>query len=130
MSLPSKEERCEGRLWDSGGFFGHQCEKRHQPGSRFCKTHDPEIQKQKLKARGAKWQAEWDAKEKATREAEVARKLAEHKAACFDELLAACKAVLDHVQDDQERQPPSMCRLCYSNRKLLFDAIAKAEKLP
>lgn len=48
----------------------------------------------------------------------------------FDALLEACKDVLVHVEDDQERMPESMCRLCYSHRKALRDAIAAAESKP
>jgi len=46
----------------------------------------------------------------------------------YEALLHACKTVLEHVEDNQERLPPGMCRLCYSHRKLLRDALSKAEE--
>lgn len=117
--LLTKEERCEGRVIDSNGRHSHQCTKRHQPNSRFCKTHDPEIRK----ARYTKWwEAERDAKEKAEKQAEAARKLTEHKAACFDELLAACKKVVEWYENSGPSDPApgsaeiwSVCRRAVKN---------------
>lgn len=43
------------------------------------------------------------------------------------ELLAACKTVLAHVEDMDAPRVGNQCTLCHTHRKILREAIAKAE---
>lgn len=73
------------------------------------------------------WEAGWDAKSKEAAQAEAARKLTEHKAACFDDLLAACKKA--HAMMDSMDETDARCTTGFGYvEDALFEAIAKAER--
>lgn len=63
----------------------------------------------------------------AIRVADHQYKMIERLTAQRNALLVAAKTVLNHVEDDQERLPPAMCRLCFSHRQLLRQAIESCE---
>jgi hypothetical protein len=66
-----QDERCQGRVWDSDGFYSHQCSRRaivERDGKRYCKIHDPEYKAQKNKERHEKWEREYQERKKIQQE--------------------------------------------------------------
>ena len=96
MSEPKGKRWCAGQSWDRAGCGSwYPCSKGgtlEYDGKWWCKTHHPPSVAARDKALRDKWKSEWYAKE----QQEIARRSAEalrdHKAACFDDLVAALEA--------------------------------------
>ena len=53
--------QCQARVWTSGGFHSHQCQKLakvKRDGMFYCRIHDPIVKAKKQKVRDQKWDAE------------------------------------------------------------------------
>lgn len=91
-------ERCEATVFGDR-CHNHQCIRTgcvKREGKLYCKQHDPVAVEARQKAREAKWNREWNAKDAAYKKQRTAQKLLERKAALVDELMAAAKlAVLN-----------------------------------
>lgn len=67
--MPKAErEKCKGKTLGGNGWLYYPCENNAQPGSDWCKIHDPAVKAAKQKAREEKWEKKW-AKRKVSREA-------------------------------------------------------------
>jgi hypothetical protein len=54
-------DQCQARVWTSGGFHSHQCQKLakvKREGMFYCRIHDPIEKAKKQKVRDQKWDAE------------------------------------------------------------------------
>lgn len=59
-------DQCQARVWTSGGFHSHQCQKLakvKRDGMFYCRIHDPIEKAKKQKVRDQKWDAEWKEKQ-------------------------------------------------------------------
>jgi len=88
--------------------------------------HDPVRIKEKRDERNAKWAAKWSVEAKEQESARAARKLQEHKAACFDVLLAALELLID-IERGGETGGSFRERL-YAGMRKAEAAIAKAKE--
>jgi hypothetical protein len=53
----------------------------------------------------------------------------ENRQAAFDEMLAALKETLDHVDNEKSDRVGNQCTLCYTYRNKIRSAIARSEKV-
>ena len=53
---------CHGRIWN--GFNRHRCGNKAKVDGLWCKIHDPVAIEKKNQERKAKWDREWEAKQK------------------------------------------------------------------
>ena len=59
--------RCQATVYDSRGFYGHQCQKKPvvtRDGKLYCRIHDPEYIAGKRQKEEVKYDKEWAEKKK------------------------------------------------------------------
>lgn len=71
--VPYREGGCVEEVWESRGFHQYQCTRKAQPGTLFCKTHDPECIAAKRTAQRVKFEAAWEADKNKRKQAERLR---------------------------------------------------------
>lgn len=104
--------RCK-ELVMGDALHGHPCLRNATLPSGYCKQHDPALREKKRKARAAKWDAEWDAKERAITERARRQRNIEQQAVLGREL---AELVVQYVNEMSNKTAP-----CFSMRAMLRD---------
>lgn len=92
----SKKHKCPARIYGAR-WGGHACPnsgKYEHEGVMFCKLHHPPTVKAKREAKYAQWDAEYQAKREAEKQAAAAAAEQKRRAECFPDLLEALQEML------------------------------------
>jgi uncharacterized Zn finger protein (UPF0148 family) len=101
-----KHDCCASTFSGTYGLHHSLCSnnaKYERDGKWYCGTHDPVAIKARDDARNEKWRIERAENKAQANEKDATEKLQAHKAACFDELLAALQSLLDDTGEDRIR---------------------------
>jgi hypothetical protein len=107
-----EQHKCCGRVWSRFGF--HTCSrnaKYEHEGKWFCKTHHPPTVQQKLDARNAAWEKDFEARQRAHGEAQAAKAETDRRAALYPELLEALKDIVNIDPVDAALDPQRAVRV-------------------